>query len=166
MSTRRQWRDFVRLNPEYTWLAKQQGLGQFRPPALVREVGTDVGLALFDENHGTPAERAAEIAERATLAQEGGQHREALLAWRFAALNPGSDLAPSRTDPDQHALAHDRERLHALGSRVYSAEARENTGDPEPTTALVRLRGRYATARALANQPTERHATARAGAER
>jgi hypothetical protein len=27
MSTRRQWRDFVRVNPESTWLANQQGLG-------------------------------------------------------------------------------------------------------------------------------------------
>ncbi len=76
MSTRRQWREFVRLNPEYTWLANQQGFGEFRPAALSREVGTTVAWALVDENHGTPSERAAAIAKRATLARERAQARQ------------------------------------------------------------------------------------------
>ena len=38
MTTRRQRRDFVRLNPDYAWQAEQQGLGRFRPTALSREL--------------------------------------------------------------------------------------------------------------------------------
>jgi hypothetical protein len=76
MTSRRQWRDFVRLNPEYTWLANLQGLGEFRPPALSREVGTTVAWALVDENHGAPGERVAAITQRATLAQQRAQARQ------------------------------------------------------------------------------------------
>jgi hypothetical protein len=76
MTTRRQWRDFVRLNPEYTWQANQQGLGRFRPTALSGELGTTVAWALVDENHGSPSLRAAAITQRATLAQERAQARQ------------------------------------------------------------------------------------------
>ncbi len=76
MTTRRQRRDFVRLNPDYAWQAEQQGLGRFRPTALSRELGTTVAWALVDENHGSPSLRAAAIAERATLAQERAQARQ------------------------------------------------------------------------------------------
>jgi hypothetical protein len=76
VSSRRQWRDFVRLNSEYTWLANLHGPGEFRPPALSREVGTTVAWALVDENHGAPGERAAAITQRATLAQEGAWARQ------------------------------------------------------------------------------------------
>jgi uncharacterized protein YndB with AHSA1/START domain len=76
MTTRRQWRDFLRLNPEYTWQAEQQGLEQFRPTALSRELGTTVAWALVDENHGSPRLRVAAIAERATLAQQRAQARQ------------------------------------------------------------------------------------------
>jgi hypothetical protein len=171
MSTRRNLRDFARLNPDEAATVQHLGGGYFVPRsvAVVRELGTTVGLALFDENHGTPAERAAVIAERATLAQQRGQAREAWLAWRFAALNPDTDLASSRTDPDQHQLAHDRERALALGTRVQGAEARENSSDPERTSAAVRLRARYATTLAQAHRQAAERRTAppaRVGAER
>ena len=170
MSTRRQLRDFVRLNPDEGPTVQHLGGGHFVPRsvAVVRELGTDVGLALFDENHGTPSERAAVIAERATLAQQRGQQREALLAWRFAALNPEFDVAPSRTNPNQHDLAHRYERLLALGRRVALAEARENTLKPEVAAALVRERAEYAARLARGHRPVERSATERprAGAER
>jgi hypothetical protein len=76
MTSRHQWRDFVRLNPEYTWQANLQGLGEFRPPAISREVGTAVAWALVDENHGAPSQRAAAISKRATLAQERAHARQ------------------------------------------------------------------------------------------
>jgi hypothetical protein len=117
-------------HPEYAWQANQQGLGQFRPKSLSRELGTEVALALVDENLGTPSERAAAIGKRATLAQERSENREAQLEARFAALNPEFGVLPSRTDPHQHRFAHGRERALALGSRVHLAEARENTGSP------------------------------------
>jgi plastocyanin len=82
MSTPRQWRQIVRLNPDYTWQANQQGLDEFRPAALSREVGTTVAWALVDENHGTPSERPAAIAKRATLAQERAQARQRAAAER------------------------------------------------------------------------------------
>jgi hypothetical protein len=170
VSTRRNLRDFVRLNPDEAATVQQLGGGYFVPRsvAVVRELGTTVGLALVDENHGTPAERAAVITERATLAQQRGQAREAWLAWRFAALNPDADLASSRTDPDQHQLAQRRERRLALGDRAYQAEARENSGRPGLAAALVRLRAQEAARRARTHLPAERGTTppARAGAER
>ena len=86
------------------------------------------------------------IAKRATLAQQQGQVREALLAWRFAAPNPASDLAPSRTDPDQHALTHRRERLLALGTRGGVPDQAENVaeslGKGHRAVVLGRLRTR------------------------
>jgi hypothetical protein len=168
MSTRRQWRDFVRLNPEYTWLAHQQGVGEFRPPALSREVGTTVAWALVDENHGTPAERAAAIGKRATLAQQRGQAREAReaqLEARFAELNPEFGVLPSRTDPQQHRFAHRRERALALGTRVHLAEARENTGTPELAAWHIRERALRAV-RQTRDQRIQRQPAERAGAER
>jgi hypothetical protein len=170
MSIRRQLRDFVRLNPDEGPTVQNLGGGHFVPRsvAVVRELGTEAALALVDENHGDPAERAAAIGERATLAQQRGQHREALLAWRFAALNPRSDLAPSRTDPDQHTLTQRRERRLALGDRAYRAEARENSGRPGLAAALVRARAEQARRRAQDPCPPKRDAPARAraGAER
>jgi hypothetical protein len=166
MSTRRQWRDFVQLNPEFTWLAKQQGLGGFRPAALSREVGTEVAWALVDENHGTQEERAAEIAKRATLARERGQAREARLEERFAALNPEFGVLPSRTDPAQHRFAQGRERALALGTRVHLAEARENTPSREQAAWQVRERALRARGRARDQQPIQRPPAQRAGAER
>jgi hypothetical protein len=159
MSTHRQWRDFVRLNPEFTWLAKQQGLGAFRPPALTRGLGTEAAWALIDENHGTPAQRAAEIAKRATLAQQRG---EARLEERFARLNPEFGVLPSRTDPAQHRFAQGRERALALGARVHLAEARENSGSPELAAWQVRERA----LRAGRQTPDQRHLVERAGVER
>jgi hypothetical protein len=76
VTTRRQWSDFVRLNPDYAWQATQQGLGQFRPTALSRELGATVAWALVDENQGSPSLRAAAITERATLARERAQARQ------------------------------------------------------------------------------------------
>jgi hypothetical protein len=51
MSTRRNLRDFLRLNPEEAPTVQNLGGGYFVPRsvAVVRELGTDVGLALFDE---------------------------------------------------------------------------------------------------------------------
>jgi hypothetical protein len=167
MSTRRQLRDFVRLNPDEAPTVQHLGGGQFapRPGAVVRELGTTAALALAAENHGTPNERAAAIVERATLAQQRGQAREALLQWRFAVLNPEFDAAPSRTNPNQHGLAHHYERLLALGRRVALAEARENSGKHELAAALIRERASDA-ARHPQPQPTQRSTSARAGTER
>ncbi len=81
MTSRRQWRDFVRLNPEYAWQA-EQGLRRLRPTALSRELGTTVAWALVDENHGSPSLRAAAIVERATLAQERAQAHQRARAER------------------------------------------------------------------------------------
>jgi hypothetical protein len=168
MSARRQLRAFLLLNPGEAPTVQHLGGGQFVPRsvAVVRELGTTVGLALFDENHGTPSERAGVIAERATLAQQRGQAREAGLEARFARLNPDFGVLPSRTDPDQHQFAHDRERALALGTRVHLAEARENTGNPELAAALIRERARDAARLARTQRPAERQATPRAGAER
>jgi hypothetical protein len=170
MSTRRHLRDFVRLNPDEGPTVQHLGGGQFVPrsSALVRELGGAAALALVDENHGSPQDRTAAIIQRATLAQQRGEHREALLEWRFAALNPEFDVAPSRTNPEQHGLAHRYERLLALGRRVALAEARENNGNPELAAALIRERARYARYAARHPQPrlTARSTTARAGAER
>src|SRR6266496_4718389 len=140
MSTRRQLRDFVRLNPEYAPQVAREGLGQFHPKPLVRELGTTAALALVDENHGTPEERAAAITERARLARQRGEVREAQLEARFTGLNPEFGVLPSRTDPDQHRFAHGRERALALGSRVHLAEARENSGSPELAAWMIRER--------------------------
>jgi hypothetical protein len=170
MSTRRQLRDFVRLNPDYAPAARRDGLGQFnpRPGVVVDELGTEAALGLVDENHGSAQERTTAITKRATLAQQRGEVRETLLEWRFAALNPEFDVAPSRTNPNQHDLAHRHERLLALGWRVALAKARENNGKPEVAAALVRERAEYAARLARGHRPIERNATARAraGAER
>ena len=166
MSTRRQWRDFVRLNPEFTWLAKQQGVGEFRPSALSRELGTEAAWALVDENHGTQEERAAEIAKRATLAQQRGQAREARLEERFSRLNPEFGVLPSRTNRDQQRFAQGRERALALGTRVHRAETRENSGSREQAAWEVRERALRARHRAGDQQPIQRPAVERAGAER
>jgi hypothetical protein len=163
MSTRRQLRDFVRLNPEYDRQADQQGLGQFRPKPLVRELGTQAALGLVDENHGTPSQRAAEIGKRATLAQQQGEVREAQLEARFAALNPEFGVLPSRTDPQQHRFAQRRERALALGSRVHLAEARENTASPEQAAWMIRERALRAGRLGRDQRPVER---VRAGVER
>jgi hypothetical protein len=82
MTTRRQWRDFLRLNPDYAWRAEQQGLGQFRPMALSRELGSSVAWALVDENHGSPSLRAAAITQRATLAKQRAHARQRTRAER------------------------------------------------------------------------------------
>jgi hypothetical protein len=170
MSTRRQLRDFVRLNPDEGPTVQHLGGGQFvpRPSALVRELGTEAALALVDENHGSAQERAAAIGERATLAQQHGEAREALLEARFAALNPQFGVLPSRTDPDQQRFAQGRERALALGTRVHLAEARENNGNPDVAAALVRERAASAARLARGHRPAERCAAerARAGAER
>jgi hypothetical protein len=168
VSTRRQLRDFVRLNPEYAPEAARDGLGQFQPRPLVRELGTEAALALVDENYGTPSERAATIGERATLAQQQGEVREALLEARFAALNPEFGVLPSRTDGDQHRFAHGRERALALGSRVHLAEARENSGSPELAAWMIRERALHAGGLARDERPGQPRTTerARAGAER
>jgi hypothetical protein len=166
MSTRRQRRDFVRLNPEFTWLAKQQGVGEFRPPALSRELGTEAAWALVDENHGTQEERAAEIAKRATLARQRGEAREARLEERFSRLNPEFGVLPSRTNRDQQRFAQGRERALALGTRVYLAETRENSGSPEQTAWQVRERALRATRLTRDQQPLQRRSAERAGAER
>jgi hypothetical protein len=170
MSIRRQLRDFVWLNPDEGPTVQHLGGGQFVPrsSALVRELGSAAALGLVDENHGSPQQRAAAIAERATLAQQRGEIREALLEHRFAALNPQFGVLPSRTDPNQHHFAHARERALALGTRVHLAEARENSGIPELAAALVRDRADQAARLARGHRPAERRATqqARAGAER
>jgi hypothetical protein len=166
MSTRRQLRDFIRLNPEYARQAARQGLGQLHPKPLVRELGQEAALALVDENHGTPTERAAAIAERATLAQQHGESREAQLEARFAALNPEFGVLPSRTDPDQHRFAQRRERALALGSRVHLAEARENTGSPELAAWQIRDRALRAGRLARDQRPAERRPAERRPAER
>jgi hypothetical protein len=170
MTTRRQLRDFVQLNPDDAPMARRDGLGLFnpRPGVLVGELGTQAALALVDENHGSAQQRAAAIAERATLAQQHGEAHEALLEARFTALNPEFGVLPSRTDPDQHRFAHRRERALALGTRVHLAEARENSGNPELAAALVRDRADQAARLARDQRPVERCATqrARAGAER
>src|SRR6266536_3050757 len=152
MSTRRQLRDFVRLNPEYAPQVAREGLGQFHPKPLVRELGTTAALALVDENHGTPEERAAAITERARLAHQRGE----------------VGVLPSRTDPDQHRFAHGRERALALGSRVHLAEARENSGNPELAAWMIRERALRAGRLAREQAPVQRGATtrARAGLER
>ena len=51
MSTRRQLRDFVHLNPDEGPTVQNLGGGYLVPRsvAVVRELGTDVGLALVDE---------------------------------------------------------------------------------------------------------------------
>jgi hypothetical protein len=166
VSTRRQWRDFVRLNPEYARQAAQQGVGAFRPPALSRELGTTVAWALVGENLGTPGERAAEITRRATLAQQRGEAREAELEAGFARLNPEFSVLPSRTDPDQHRFAQGRERALALGSRVHLAEARENTPSREYSAWMIRERALLAGRRARDQQPIQRWPVERVGAER
>jgi hypothetical protein len=170
MTTRRQLRDFVRLNPDEGPTVQHLGLGQFVPrsTAVVRELGTKAALALIDENHGSTQERTAAIAERATLAQQRGEAREALLEHRFAALNPEFGVLPSRTDPAQHQFAHRRERALALGTRVHLAEARENNGDPELAAALVRERAEHASRLAQSQRPVAQRAAERApaGAER
>jgi hypothetical protein len=168
MSTRRHLRDFIRLNPEYARQADQQGLGQFHPKPLVRELGIEAALALVDENHGTPSQRAAEITRRARLAQQRGEVREAQLEGRFALLNPDFGVLPSRTDPQQHRFAQGRERALALGSRVHLAEARENTGTPELAAWQVRERALRAGRLGRDQQPAERRPAerVRAGAER
>ncbi len=168
MSTRRQLRDFVRLNPEYAPQVAREGLGQFHPKPLVRELGTTAALALVDENHGTPEERAAAITERARLAHQRGEVREALLEGWFTGLNPEFGVLPSRTDPDQHRFAHGRERGLALGSRVHLAEARENSGNPELAAWMIRERALRAGRLAREQAPVQRGATtrARAGLER
>jgi Single-strand binding protein family len=98
MSTRRQWRDFVRLNPEFTWLAKQQGLGEFRPPALSREralaLGTRVHLAEAREN--TPNFRLA-VSQRVKDTDGSWRDGEASFfkvnVWRDQAENIAESLA-------------------------------------------------------------------------
>jgi hypothetical protein len=170
MSTRRHLRDFLRLNPDEAPTVQHLGGGYSMPRsvAVVRELGTTAGLALFDENHGTASERAAAIAERATLAQQQGQAREAWLEERFAMLNPEFGVLPSRTDPAQHQFAQGRERALALGTRVYLAEARENNGDPELAAEPIRQRAERAQRLARTRQPVQRHTTppARVEAER
>jgi hypothetical protein len=150
------------LNPEFTWLAKQQGWGTFRPPALSRELGTEAAWALVDENLGSAAERAAEITKRATLAQQRGEAREAGLEARLARRNPEFGVLPSRTDPQQHRFVHGREPALALGSRVHLAEARENSGSPELAAWIIRERALHAGHQT----PDQRHLVERAGVER
>jgi hypothetical protein len=166
MSTRRHLRDFIRLNPEYARQADQQGLGQFHPKPLVRELGIEAALALVDENHGTPSQRAAEITRRARLAQQRGEVREAQLEGRFALLNPDFGVLPSRTDPQQQRFAQGRERALALGTRVHLAEGRENTPSRELAAWEIRQRALHAGHRAQDQQPIRRAAIERAGAER
>ncbi len=160
--SRRGLRDFVRLNPEYAAAADRDGLAQFHPNPLPRELGTRAGLALVDENRGSAQQRAAAVAERATQAQRRAAFRETLLAGWFAALNPAFGVRPSRTDADQQRLAHGRERVLALGSRVHLAEARENSGNPELAAALVRARARLADRLARQQPPPARQAAERA----
>jgi hypothetical protein len=116
----------------------------------------------------TPQQRTAAIAERATPAQQRGEAREALLEQRFAALNPEFGVLPSRTDPDQQRFAHGRERALALRTRVHLAEARENSGNPDLATSLIRERALRAGRLARGQGPVERCVTDRApaGAER
>ncbi len=78
MTTRRQVRDFLRLNPDEAPTVQQSGDGVFVPRsvAVVRELGTAVAWALIDENHGSASLRAAAITERATLACERAQVRQ------------------------------------------------------------------------------------------
>jgi hypothetical protein len=168
MSTRRQLRDFVQLNPDYAPDAARDGLGQFHPKPLVHELGTEAALALVDENHGTPSERTAAIGKRTTLAQQQGEVREAQLEAQFAALNPEFGVLPSRTHLDQHRFAQGRERALALGSRVHLAEARENTGSPEQAAWQVRERALRAGRLARDQQPVERRPAerVRVGVER
>src|SRR6266542_4095993 len=90
-----------------------------------------VFLDLLDENEEHPAQSRADITHRAELARKTSEARETRLEERFAALNPEFSVLPNRTDPQQHRFAHRRERALALGSPVYLAEARENSGSPE-----------------------------------
>jgi hypothetical protein len=139
-------------------------------PSLTRELGERAASALIEENLGTPAERAAAIADRATRALAVATGQEHQRQDTFVQLNPDFGVLPDAHDPDQHQFAHRRERALALGTRVHLAEARENSGNPELAVALVRERAEQAARLAQDHRPAERRATqrqrARAGAER
>jgi hypothetical protein len=91
-------------------------------PSLTRELGERVAYALIEENLGTPAERAAAIADRATQAVAIATHQEHDRQDTFAQLNPEFGVLPDSRDPDQHRFAQQRERALALGQRVTAAE--------------------------------------------
>jgi hypothetical protein len=109
-------------------------------PSLTRELGERVAYALIEENLGTPAERAAAVADRATRALAIATRREHQRQDTFAQLNPDFGVLPDSHHPAQHRFAQQRERALALGQRVAAAERSGREGDqPSDVVCFPRL---------------------------
>jgi hypothetical protein len=108
-------------------------------PSLTRKLGERVAYALIEENLGTPAERAAAIADRATHALAIATGREHQRQDTFARLNPDFAVLPDAHDPAQHQFAQQRERALALGERVAAEQSGRERGDPSDLVSFPRL---------------------------
>jgi hypothetical protein len=109
-------------------------------PSLTRELGERVAYGLIEENLGTPAERAAAIADRATRALAIATRREHQRQDTFARFNPDFGVLPDSHDPDQHRFAQQRERALALGERVAAAEqSGQERGQPSDIVSFPRF---------------------------